>query len=112
MINIFYITSLFFIWSNLYYILNYKKIDKPFFEREDNSKLDLIYYIANILFPIWIIIGLFTKFKFLLLLIILMFFVRFPLHKVNKKTSLIIFKLSPIINIILISYIFIKWITS
>ena len=41
------ILSILFILNNLYYILNYKRLDEPFKMRDQNNKLDLFHYLLK-----------------------------------------------------------------
>lgn len=93
--------SIIFILMNLYYLLNYKKLDKPFSERDRNSKLDLVYYVLKLLSWVWIIGGLFLQNNLFFILILIVGLLRIPLHHINTNWSSIWYRLTPPIHIII-----------
>ena len=108
MINVFYLLSIIFIYNNIYYLLNYKKIDTRFKDRSKNSILDLFYYITKIVFWIWMIIGLSTPMKSIYILMIIIGLIRIPIFHINNKLSSICYKLTPPIYIVILLYILIN----
>jgi hypothetical protein len=109
MINIIiYTLSLLFVWSNIYYLLNYERLDKRFTERDRNSKVDLVYYITKVLFWIWLVVGLFTPMKYTFIIMIVIGLLRIPIYHISKKLSSIWFRLTPPFYIILMIQIFIE----
>ncbi len=109
MINIIiYTLSLLFIWSNIYYLLNYERLDKRFSERDRNSKIDLVYYITKVLFWIWLVVGLLTPLKYTFIMMIGISLIRIPMYHISKKLSSIWFRLTPPFYIILMILIFIE----
>jgi hypothetical protein len=109
MINIIiYTLSLLFIWSNIYYLLNYERLDKRFSERDRNSKIDLVYYITKVLFWIWLVVGLLTSLKYTFIMMIGISLIRIPMYHISKKLSSIWFRLTPPFYIILMIHIFIE----
>ena len=109
MINIIiYTLSLLFVWSNIYYLLNYERLDKRFTERDRNSKVDLVYYITKVLFWMWLVVGLFTPMKYTFLIMLGIVLIRIPIYHINKKLASILFRLTPPFYIILMIQIFIE----
>ena len=94
------IFALIFILNNIFYLKNYKRLDKPFKDRDRSSILDLIYYINKVLFLIWLILLLWTVFKFYSITLISIILLRIPLLFLSNRMSSLIFRLTPIINII------------
>ncbi len=99
--------ALLFILNNLYYLINYKRLDKPFYKRDRNSLLDLFFYINKVLFIIWIIFGFFTTYQTIMFIISILILFRIPIFYVNKKLYSLIYRLTPPILIILILLILI-----
>jgi hypothetical protein len=93
--------SLVFILMNLYYLFNYRKLDKKFSERDKNSKLDLVYYILKLFSWVWIIIGLFLQNNILFILLLTMGLLRIPIYHINPNWSSICYRLTPPIHIII-----------
>jgi hypothetical protein len=89
-----------FILNNIFYLKNYKRLDKPFKDRDRSSILDLIYYINKVLFLIWLILLIWTVFKFYSITLISIILLRIPLLFLSNRMSSLIFRLTPIINII------------
>jgi len=109
MINIIlYTLSSIFIWNNIYYLLNYERLDKRFTERDKNSKVDLIYYITKVLFWIWLIVGLFTPMKYTFAVMLGIGLIRIPMYHISKKLSSVWFRLTPPFYIILMIQILIE----
>lgn len=93
---------------NIYYLMNYKRLDKTFSERDKNSKLDLIYYLLKLSSWIWIIGGLFLTNNFLYILLLCVGLLRIPLYHINNNWSSVWYRLTPPIHIILMIIILIK----
>lgn len=109
MINlIIYTLSLLFVWNNIYYLLNYERLDKRFTERDRNSKVDLVYYITKVLFWMWLIVGLFTSMKYIFMIMMGIGLIRIPIYHISKKSASIWFRLTPPFYIILMILIFIE----
>lgn len=112
MLILFYITSVLFIWSNLYYIINYKRFDMPFSERVVNKKIDILYFTSKGLFWIWILAGIFTPVKNIIYLILLFTLIKFIIFHFNNKLYSFLFKMTPpliiILMIIILSKVFIN----
>ena len=109
MINlIIYTLSLLFVWNNIYYLLNYERLDKRFTERDRNSKVDLVYYITKVLFWMWLIVGLFTSMKYIFMIMMGIGLIRIPIYHISKKLASIWFRLTPPFYIILMILIFIE----
>ena len=93
------------IWSSVYYILNYKRLDKPFNIREKNSRIDIIYFISKIvIIPILILIYL-NGYKLISILNLSLILLGFTTNLLNKKISNLFFKITPPLSIILMIYI-------
>jgi hypothetical protein len=105
MLMLFKIFSILFIINNIYYLINYKRLDKPFKQRDKNSILDLFYYINKVIFWIWLIFGLFTPEYHLVLILISILLVRIPIFLINKRFSSILYRLTPPISIIILFFI-------
>lgn len=93
--------SIVFILMNFYYLLNWKKLDKPFIQRDRNSKLDLVYYILKLLSWLWILIGVIFFNNLFFDLLLLSGLIRVPLYHLNIKWSNLWYRLTPPFQIIL-----------
>ena len=89
-----------FILNNIFYLLNYKRLDKKFSDRDKSSILDLVYYINKVLFLIWLIFLFWTSFKIYSIILVSTILFRIPLLFLSNKMLSLIFRLTPIINII------------
>ncbi len=93
------------IWSSVYYILNYKRLDKPFNIREKNSRIDIIYFISKIsIIPILILIYL-NGYNLISILNLTLILSSFIINLFNKKISNLFFKITPLISMISMIYI-------
>ena len=110
LVNLFYITSIFFIISNLYYIFNRKLLDTRFKNKEDLSGIQLFYYYTRFLYLPWLLIGLFSVFKLYFILLLLVSLLKFPFYHINKKTYVYYIIALPIIDItLLLTTLYVKF---
>lgn len=93
------------VWSNLYYLGNYRRLDVSFNIREKNSKLDIFYFISKIATIPFLILILLNGYAFISYLNLTLILLVFILGFINKKLSNKIFKLIPPLSIILMIYI-------
>lgn len=105
---IIYTFSLLFIWSNIYYIINYNRLDKRFAERDRNSKVDLVYYVTKVLFWIWLVVGLFTPMKYIFMIMMGIGLIRIPMYHISKNLTSFWFRLTPVFYTILMIQILIE----
>jgi hypothetical protein len=105
---IIYTFSLLFIWSNVYYVINYNRLDKRFAERDRNSKVDLIYYVTKVLFWIWLVVGLFTPIKYIFMIMMGIGLIRIPMYHISKNLTSVWFRLTPVFYTILMIQILIE----
>jgi|LakMenE18May11ns_1017448.scaffolds.fasta_scaffold8602879_2 hypothetical protein len=105
---IIYTFSLLFIWSNIYYIINYNRLDKRFAERDRNSKVDLVYYVTKVLFWIWLVVGLFTPMKYIFMIMMGIGLIRIPMYHISKNLTSVWFRLTPVFYTILMIQILIE----
>jgi hypothetical protein len=92
--------SLIFIVMYIYYILNYRNLDKPFIQRDRNSKLDLIYYILKVCSWVWIITGVFFTNNIFFIILLSTLVLKVPLYHLNSSLGSIWHRLIPPIHII------------
>lgn len=105
---IIYTFSLLFIWSNIYYIINYNRLDKRFAERDRNSKVDLVYYVTKVLFWIWLVVGLFTPMKYIFMIMMGIGLIRIPMYHISKNLTSVWFRLTPAFYTVLMIQILIE----
>lgn len=108
MINLFYLLSIFFIWSNIYYILNRRALDSRFDSKESVSKVQLVFYYSKLIYWIWLLIGLFTPLYTSFLILSGLSFIKFPLYHFNKKFYVYYIMILPLLNIIFMMLLNIK----
>jgi hypothetical protein len=97
---IFSILSVLFILNNLYYILNYKRLDEPFRMRDKNNKLDLVHYLLKVFYIIWLVVGIFNFYSVFILILSSLIILRIPIYLISKKISLVYHRLVPPFTII------------
>lgn len=104
MMILFYLIPILFIYNELYHIYNKQRFDNKLFR-----KIDIFYYILKLFFFIWIIIGFWAN-SYLLFIILASFYLfEFPLYYINKKLYIIWKNILPIISIIFIIIIMIRF---
>jgi len=97
-----------FILSNLYYLFNYKRLDKPVLEREKNLKVDYLFFIIQLLFYIWLVICLFSELKHYSIFILSLILGRWIINFKFSNLARLIARFTPIIIIIISIIIIIK----
>lgn len=102
-ITIFYLFSVLFILSEIYYVFNKIRLDRNLKNRdiEAINKLDIVYYLSRPASWIWLIIGLFTPMNSLFMLIVGLYLLKIPFYYIGKKLYIIWNNLSPAFSIIL-----------
>ena len=105
---IIYTFSLLFIWSNIYYVMNYDRLDKRFVERDRNSKIDLVYYVTKVIFWIWLVVGLFTPMKYIFMMMMGIGLIRIPMYHISKNLTSVWFRLTPAFYTVLMIQILIE----
>mgnify|MGYP000264553832 CR=1 FL=1 len=100
MINIFYLLSIVFIWSNAYYIFSRENLDKRFKSKEKYSAIQLFYYYSKLFYWLWLCIGLFTDYYMYFLILTSLSSFKFPLYHLNKKIYVYYIMVLPLLNII------------
>lgn len=100
--NFFFILSILFICSDLYYLRNRPMLNLKFKEREleSFSILDLCYYFSRVFYWIWVIIGLFSSFYTYFIVIISVSLSRFVIYHLSKRFYVIYDILVTLISII------------
>lgn len=102
MIKLFYLSLLIFIFNEIFYFSNRKRLDL-FFKKKDPSqikKIDILYYLIKILSIVWPIIGLFSSFKYLFFIILLLSIFKFILYHLFKNIYGIYLNIYPILLIL------------
>jgi len=109
MIIFFYTFLLSFIWNELYYILNRKRLNTNFENKDIDSmrKMDLIYYSIRVLYWIWMIIGMFSGMSTFFIILFSLGFLKFPLYHTSSKIYKIYDYILPFSSIIILVLILI-----
>ena len=76
---------LLFLFINVYYIINYQRLDEPLRLRDFSKKLDLLYYFLKVVFIIWVLSGSFCGFSPIYNFMISVIFLRIPMFYLGKK---------------------------
>lgn len=100
--TLFKLLTILFIFNNIYYLLNYRRLDKPFRERDKNRIFDLFFYINKVVFLGWLVFGIFTHYWIYITILLFIILIRIPFFYINKNISSILFRLTPPISIIIL----------
>ena len=93
---------LLFIINNIYFIKNRDYLQKRFSEKNNISLLELLYYYINLLYYVFIFIGLFTNSKLYFFILVITYLLKFPLYHLSKKIYRIFSYLYPHITILIL----------
>jgi hypothetical protein len=109
MITFFYYFLLVFIWTKIFLVFNKQRLDLNFRNKDIMSikKIDLVYYLTEFLFSIWMIIGLWSSQRYLFIFLLTLNLIKFPFYHINKKLYAVWDNILPSISIIFILMIFI-----
>ncbi len=101
---IFYLISIIFIWTEIYYVFNKKKLDDKFKNKDirETSILDLIYYFNRFFYYVWLIAGLFSSQQDLFIFLIGLRFLSLPFYHISKRLYAIWDNILPSISVIFI----------
>ena len=105
MITIYNLLPILFILNIIYFIKNRSHLQKGYSEKESSEiKIsELVYYYINLLYYLFILFGLFINNIYWLL--ILSYFIKFPIYHINKKIYRIYSYLYPYVNILFLLYL-------
>jgi hypothetical protein len=97
----FYLMLILFILNEIFYFSNRKRLDL-FFSKKDPSKIkkvDIFYYLIKITSIVWPIVGLFSSFKGLFLVVILIGLSKFLFYHFSKRFYDVYVNLYPLLII-------------
>lgn len=115
MTSIFYIFLLVFIWNEIYYIKNKKKLDSNFKLRpiESLTKIDRLFYFIRVIYWLSIIIGLFSTMSLFFWILLLIKILQVPIYHISRRFFIYYENFLPLLSSALIVTIFvIKFIIS
>ena len=91
-----------FILNNIYFIKNRDYLQKKFSEKTNIRLLEVLYYYINLLYYVFVFIGLFTDYKLYFYILVITYLLKFPLYHINKKIYRIFSYLYPHITIFIL----------
>jgi len=97
----FYLVLILFVLNEIFYFSNRKRLDL-FFTKKDPSKIkkiDIFYYLIKVTSVTWPIIGLFSSFSALFLVVILLGVSKFLLYHISKRLYVVYVNIYPILII-------------
>jgi hypothetical protein len=105
----FYLLSILFIFKNIFYIFNKEKLDNRFYQNDIRSMSPFLfsYYLLSVIYPFWIIFGLFTDYENFFYILLLINLLKFPIYHINKilyTKYLTIYPILTIITLIILLY--------
>jgi hypothetical protein len=113
MITGFYLTLFAFIFAEIYHFFNKKRLDLIFKNKnvENIKKLDIVFYMMKLLSIFWPLIGLFSSFGDIFMLIIVVNLIKFLFYHLNDRIYKVYINILPWINIsIYLTILFFKFI--
>jgi hypothetical protein len=99
------IFSILFIIKDIFYLKNKKRIESLSLV---NSKASFFYYLLTLIYPIWLIFGLFTEYHLLFYILLGLVIIKFPIYHINDKLYFYYKATSPIISLFLLVIIGVK----
>jgi hypothetical protein len=102
MITIFYTFLLTFICNKFYYLVNKHRLSLNFKNKDIKSttKLDVIYYITELLYWIWLIFGIFSSLSTYFIILLILGVIKFITFRIKRKSIYVIFdNIFPILSV-------------
>ena len=102
MITGFYAMLFAFIFSEIYHFFNKKRLDLIFKNKETKTirKIDIVFYMSKLLSIFWPIVGLFSNFSHLFLLIIVINLMKFVFYHLNDNIYKLYISALPWMNVV------------
>lgn len=102
MITGFYAMLFAFIFSEIYHFFNKKRLDLIFKNKnvESIKKLDIVFYMSKLLSIFWPLVGLFSSFSNIFLLIIVMNLMKFVFYHLQDNIYKVYINILPWMNIV------------
>lgn len=102
MITGFYAMLFAFIFSEIYHFFNKKRLDLIFKNKETKTirKIDIVFYMSKLLSIFWPIVGLFSSFSHLFLLIIVINLMKFVFYHLNDNIYKLYISALPWMNVV------------
>jgi hypothetical protein len=102
MITGFYAMLFAFIFSEIYHFFNKKRLDLIFKNKDIQTirKIDIVFYMSKLLSIFWPIVGLFSSFSHLFLLIIVMNLMKFVFYHLNDNIYKVYINALPWMNVV------------
>ena len=91
-----------FIFSEIYHFFNKKRLDLIFKNKDIQTirKIDIVFYMSKLLSIFWPIVGLFSSFSHLFLLIIVMNLMKFVFYHLNDNIYKVYINALPWMNVV------------
>ena len=92
-----------FIFSEIYHFFNKKRLDLIFKNKdvETIKKIDIVFYMTKLLSIFWPVIGLFSSFSDLFMLLIIINLLKFLIYHLNDYLYKLYIKILPWTNVVL-----------
>jgi len=105
MITIYNLLPILFILNIIYFIKNRNYLQKSYSEKETSNirVSELVYYYVNLIYYLFILFGLLIDNTYWLL--ILVYFIKFPIYHINNRFYIIYSYLYPYISIVFLLYL-------
>ena len=103
MITGFYLTLFAFIFAEIYHYFNKNRLDLIFKNKnvESIKKLDVVFYMMKLLSIFWPLIGLFSSFSEIFMLIVVVNLIKFLFYHLNEKIYKFYINSLPWINVLI-----------
>jgi len=102
MISGFYAMIFAFIFTEIYHVFNRNRLDLIFKKKEVESikKIDILFYLSKLLSILWPLIGLFSSFSGLFMMIMVINLLKFVFYHASDSTYRFYIKVLPFMNIV------------
>jgi hypothetical protein len=102
MITGFYAMLFAFIFSEIYHFYNKKRLDLIFKNKDTETirKVDIVFYMSKLLSIFWPIVGLFSSFSHLFMLIIVMNLMKFVFYHLHDNIYKVYISALPWMNVV------------
>jgi hypothetical protein len=91
-----------FIINNIYFLKNRDYLQQKFSEKTSIKLLDVLYYYINLVYYVFVFVGLFTDNKLYFYILTITYLLKFPLYHISKKIYRIFSYLYPHIVVLIL----------
>lgn len=111
MVNLFYIMLLVFVMTDVYYLVNRRRMSMNFRHKDVMSvrSADLLYYFLKTISSAWPFIGIFTEYNGYFLAVLILWLLKFVSYHLSSRFYTVYVYAVPLIVSAIYAFVFVCW---